>query len=212
MNNTYFVSSYISRGVAFFIDMCILFFVYIFLVGSHAGDFLRDGEIHLSFFEAFVWIFIPVLYDFLCVLFFHRSLGKAMLGLWVVQSPHAPEIGGVVPHHAHLDWRSSLLRALVNRLSLFLGLLPQAVALLRYDRRSLADLVSDTYVVQLRQSPVGTLHPLWFVVLSLVTVKMSLGFTGNVLSLTEIENNSVLIRPIWDVSQELSDYEDDFVE
>lgn len=203
MNQTYFVGSLVNRILAFLIDSFFIGLMYAVLFALHFSEIVKGEGFVLSISECVIWVFLPSIYEGLFLGLFHRTPGKALLGLWVMGSGD----------DVYLTWKKVILRSLTNRLNLFLGLVPLAVGLLRYDRRTLADLFAETYVVQLRKNSTQQIHPWIFLAVFVLTWRWAWCFSSSVLRNAHItEDGQVRFASIIDLEEDISDYEDELTE
>lgn len=128
-----------NRLWAYSIDKTIMSLFLLPVVLAKVRLFLSGAPVFISLWTLVYIMLVPMIYEFLFLLFFQRTPGKWLFGLTVVPRFHADE---------PLHWTRCLLRALTSRLSIFFAIAPFALAFFKYDRTHLSDWVAETRVVQ----------------------------------------------------------------
>lgn len=106
----------------------------------------------------------------LCLQFVGATPGKQIFSLQVVS------LRG--PGQEALSWGQSLIRPLADDLSVFFGLLPRSVAILRLDRRHLSDVWAETKVIQIPERVSAPRRHFVFWVVFLIFELPSFGFSA----------------------------------
>ena len=133
------------RAVAALIDFVVFFFVCVSLermAGRIWGAALDDSSLFKLAVVVFTFVF-TLLYTALLHAWGGQTIGKLVLGVWVVADD-----GGPVPFGA------ALLRYFAYYLSLLTLTLGFVIAGLRHDKRALHDLIAGTRVVRRARAPI----------------------------------------------------------
>lgn len=104
------------------------------------GALVWGSEIAVSWRWLVAGVLLQLFYKWTFLYFMGGTLGKLIMGLRVVPRWDS---------QADLGLFQSLLRVLTDALSIFFGMAPRALALLRLDRTHISDWVAETRVVQL---------------------------------------------------------------
>jgi uncharacterized RDD family membrane protein YckC len=127
------------RVLAYGIDSIIMGLCFLPFWMQVWGSMLLDHEVSVGWQWLGVVLLLQLFYKWLFLYFLGGTLGKLFLGLRVVSRTGDENLGLM----------QSFLRVLADGLSLFFGLAPRALALLRLDRTHVSDWVAETRVVQL---------------------------------------------------------------
>jgi len=127
------------RVLAYGIDSIIMGICFLPFWLQVWGSMLFDHEISVGWQWLGVVLLLQLFYKWLFLYFLGGTIGKLMLGLRVVNRTGEEGLGLM----------QSFLRVFADSLSIFFGLAPRALALLRLDRTHVSDWVAETRVVQL---------------------------------------------------------------
>lgn len=103
-----------------------------------------EGRVAIEWRWLIAGLLLQLFYKWMFLYFVGATPGKLVMGLRVVPAD-APE--------SELGLLQSFLRVFADGLSLFFGLAPRALALVRLDRTHVSDWVAETRVVQLAPQP-----------------------------------------------------------
>lgn len=141
-----------DRVWALSVDGIILFVLSIPLWADLLVKFVTEDVVVLPWWRAIALLFLSTVYDFVFVWLWGKTPGKWMAGLRIIPTDLTRERPNFI---------ESLIRALMDRLTLFFGYAPYCVAFFRYDRSHLLDLVAETRVVADKPRPINAkLRPL----------------------------------------------------
>jgi uncharacterized RDD family membrane protein YckC len=143
MDDNVFVPSTLRRIFAYGVDRFFIGLGYAPVLVQLVGSYLRNQRLEVEIRWVIAgWLF-AFLYNVSFLYYLGATLGKLLFRLRVISQ------------HGELTLWQAILRVLTNELSIFFGLAPRALALLRLDRTHLADWVAETRVVQFspRNSP-----------------------------------------------------------
>ncbi|NUN05663.1 MAG: RDD family protein [Bdellovibrio sp.] len=127
-----------------------------------------EGPLYMSLSVFLLILLLPAIYEGVSLWLMQATPGKWLLGLKVVPQAN-PDV--------ELHWTQCVLRALVERASLFFSWAIFATAFFRYDRTHVADWVAETRVVQFVPRPQRA-KLRWFLGLVLVFLCASEGLRG----------------------------------
>ena len=143
------------RIIAYVIDQIIVGFLYIPVWIQVVDSWITSEAIQIEWKWLLVCFGFQFLYKWIFLSLLGATVGKLLLGLQLVS----------VNTNKRANWVQCLLRIFADHLSLFFGMGPRALALMRFDRRHLSDWVAETQVKQL--FPRMT-HPKRRLILSLI--------------------------------------------
>ncbi|MCX7978653.1 MAG: RDD family protein [Bdellovibrionaceae bacterium] len=163
------------RFIAKLLDTAIIEMIRLPVTLPLLFSFLNTGGIVLHINQFIFWFLVPICYEFLGVWLMRATPGKWIMGFKVMQKGRTS-----------VDWSSSLLRATVNRFSLFFAGANYVLALTNRQRTHIADWIARTYLMEeggrLRPS-----SPRWGAVFFLGPVLATLGLLVAMSVLTVVE-------------------------
>lgn len=138
MENTYPANTY-KRIFAYYIDQFFALLIYSPVILQLFWNYIDQGALEVDYRWVVLCFFVHFCYHWFFLGMLGGTVGKLIFGLRVINVDRQKELTGF----------QAFLRVLTDQLSLFFGPAFKVLALLRFDRRQLADWVAETQVVQM---------------------------------------------------------------